>query len=104
MSRFTHHVFVCQNERPADDPRGCCLDKGSGQILQRFRELIRENGTNRTMRANVAGCLSNCERGVSVVVYPEGIWYSRVKIEDVDTIFHEHLVGGKPVERLRDYL
>jgi (2Fe-2S) ferredoxin len=35
-----------------------------------------------------------------VVVYPEGVWYGGVKVEDVPAIVDEHLVGGKPVERL----
>jgi len=36
-----------------------------------------------------------------VVVYPEGVWYGRVKPEDVDEIIESHILGDKPVERLR---
>ena len=35
------------------------------------------------MRANAAGCLDQCARGVTVVVYPEQVWYGGVKVEDV---------------------
>jgi len=38
---------------------------------------------------------------VTVVVYPEQIWYGGVKVEDVDEIVRRHLLGGVPVERLR---
>ncbi len=39
--------------------------------------------------------------GVSVVVYPEGVWYGRVTVADVPEILEKHIVGGMPVERLR---
>ncbi|MFI5290815.1 MAG: (2Fe-2S) ferredoxin domain-containing protein, partial [Polyangia bacterium] len=48
-----------------------------------------------------AGCLGPCFDGPTVVVYPEGVWYANVTIADVDEIVREHLVGGRPVERLR---
>ena len=53
------------------------------------------------MRANAAGCLDQCARGVTVVVYPEQVWYGGVKVDDVREIIDEHLFGGVPVERLR---
>jgi (2Fe-2S) ferredoxin len=48
-----------------------------------------------------SGCLGNCFDGPSLVVYPEGFWYAHVKAQDVQEIIDSHLVGGKPVERLR---
>jgi (2Fe-2S) ferredoxin len=36
-----------------------------------------------------------------IVVYPEGVWYAKVKPGDVSEIVEEHLVAGRPVERLR---
>lgn len=53
------------------------------------------------MRANAAGCLDACSLGASVVVYPEGVWYGGVQVEDVEEIIEAHLLGGAPVERLR---
>ena len=48
-----------------------------------------------------AGCLDACSQGPAVVVYPEGVWYGHVKVEDVPEIVESHLVRGQPVERLR---
>jgi (2Fe-2S) ferredoxin len=44
--------------------------------------------------------MGQCGNGPMVVVYPENVWYCGVKVEDADAIFNEHLLGGKPVERL----
>lgn len=53
------------------------------------------------MRANTAGCLDACEHGVTVLVYPEQIWYGNVNADDVEEIIQSHLINGIPVERLK---
>ncbi len=58
-------------------------------------------GLDGIVRVNEAGCLDQCEHGVTVVVYPEAVWYGFVTLADVDEIVETHLVGGTPVERLR---
>ena len=52
------------------------------------------------MRPKNAGCLDQFAVGVCCVVYPEGVWYGRVTVDDVDEIIEHHILGGKPVERL----
>jgi len=99
--RFRHHVFVCENRRPADDPRGCCAAKGSEAIRAALKAEIARRGLKREVRANAAGCLDACAYGPSIVVYPEGVWYGGVRVEDVPEIVESHLVNGVPVERLR---
>jgi (2Fe-2S) ferredoxin len=100
---FKKHVFVCLNERAPDAPRGDCTRKGSPELLKRLKDALRARGLDEEIRANKAGCLDNCENGCSVVVYPEGVWYGRVTVADVEEIVEQHLKGGKPVERLRLY-
>jgi (2Fe-2S) ferredoxin len=98
---FRKHVFVCLNERAPADPRGDCMSKGSGDVLKKLKRTLRARGLGEDIRANKAGCLDNCARGCSVVVYPEGVWYGHVTVDDVDELIDRHLVGGEPVERLR---
>jgi (2Fe-2S) ferredoxin len=98
--RYRHHVFVCENHRPPDDPRGCCAAKGSEAIRAAFKEELARRGLKREIRANAAGCLDACADGPTVVVYPEGVWYGHVRLEDVPEIVERHLVNGVPVERL----
>lgn len=98
---YERHVFVCTNRRPDGSPKGCCATKGGEEVRSRFKEALHERGLKGRLRANAAGCLDTCAFGVSVVVYPEGVWYGGVKVEDVDEIIDEHLLNGRPVERLR---
>ena len=101
MAQFERHVFVCQNEREAGHPRGCCAEKGSPAIRDAMKEACTKAGLRGRVRVNQAGCLDQCEHGVTVVVYPEAVWYGFVRIEDVAEIVESHLTGGRPVERLR---
>jgi (2Fe-2S) ferredoxin len=98
---YKHHVFVCLNDRGPDHPKGSCAQKGSDGLLKQLKGACRAAGLDEHVRVNKSGCLDNCAQGISIVVYPEGVWYGHVKPEDVDAIVKEHLVGGKPIERLR---
>ncbi len=100
MSIYTHHIFVCENVRSADSPRGSCGAKGSSEIRAEFKNEITSRGLKTSVRANASGCLDQCEHGCVVVVYPEAIWYARVTKDDVKEIVESHVIGGKPVERL----
>jgi (2Fe-2S) ferredoxin len=101
MPPYQRHIFVCTNRREADNPKGCCALKGSEAVLERFKEELHRRGLKGRLRANAAGCLDACAYGTSVVVYPEGVWYGGVQVEDVVEIVESHLLGGQPVERLR---
>lgn len=101
MARFERHIFVCTNQRPAGNPRGCCDPEGLGILQLAFKKELSERGLKATVRANRAGCLDQCEHGPTVVVYPEGVWYGGVTVGDVPEIIDSHIVNGEPVERLR---
>ena len=96
---YEAHVFCCTNRRPAGHPRGCCADKGSEELRDYMKNRARELGLKK-VRINNAGCLDRCELGPTVVVYPEGVWYSVANKEDIDEVLQTHLVQGGRVERL----
>jgi len=100
VSRFTYHVFICENQRGPDDPRGCCKARGSEKVRELFKTELKRLGLKGKVRANKAGCLDACQYGPSVVIYPEGTWYSVPTQEDVLEIVQTHLVKGEIVERL----
>jgi len=97
---FERHVFVCQNARKPEDPRGCCSTKGSAEVLDALKAAVHARGLKGRVRINKAGCLDQCEKGISIVVYPEAVWYGGVNPGDVTEIVEQHLVAGQPVERL----
>lgn len=100
MAQFKHHIFICVNERETGDARGCCAERGGAEVAKAFKSKLYARGLKRIVRPNKAGCLDQCAAGVTCVVYPEGVWYGRVTVDDVDEIIEQHILGGKPVERL----
>jgi len=101
LPAFEHHVFVCHNSRPAGSPRPSCTADGNSGLHARLQQLVKAAGLGGRVRINKSGCLDQCEHGPMVVVYPEGVWYGNVTVEDAAAIVEEHLVAGRPVERLR---
>ena len=100
MPPYQRHIFVCINERPADNPRGCCLAKGSAEVKGLLKDGLKARGISKIVRANSAGCLDACATGITVVIYPEGVWYGRVTAADVDEIIERHVLKGEIIERL----
>jgi (2Fe-2S) ferredoxin len=100
MKRFEKHIFICENRRPPENPKGCCFDKGGSKIREVFKKRLAELGLKSEVRVNSSGCLDACEFGVSVVVYPEQIWYGGVKVGDVEEIIQSHIIKNTPVQRL----
>lgn len=101
MPKFEHHIFICNNKRPPENPRGCCDPEGLGSLQLQFKKELASRGLKTSVRANKAGCLDQCEHGPTVVVYPEGVWYGGVRPEDVAEIVESHIVNHRPVARLR---
>jgi (2Fe-2S) ferredoxin len=91
---FQKHIFVCTGGSV------CPFEGNSAGVHARLKELVKKAGLSVQVRVNQAGCMDQCGHGPMVVVYPENIWYCNVGVDDAEEIFREHLVGGRPVERL----
>jgi (2Fe-2S) ferredoxin len=96
---FETHVFCCVNERPAGHKRGCCKSRGAEALRNYMKARAKELGLE-NIRVNQSGCLDRCELGPTMVIYPEGIWYSYHSVEDAEEIIQRHLIKGERVERL----
>ena len=77
-----------------------CTSSGSVAIQKEFETQIAANGLAEEVKIVQTGCFGLCALGPVVIVYPDGTFYSRVTADDVAEIVSEHLLKGRPVERL----
>ncbi len=78
----------------------CRLD-GSPEVHAELKSKAKEAGLVSEIRITKSGCLGQCGHGPMLAYWPDNVWYSGVKVSDVDEIFAETVVNGRPVERLR---
>ena len=86
------HVLICGGTG--------CTSSGSVKIAEALEEQIALNGLADEIKVVRTGCFGLCALGPVMIVYPEGTFYSRVKLEDVPEIVSEHLLKGRVVDRL----
>ncbi len=89
---YRSHVLVCGGTG--------CTSSGSQAILQNLEAELKKNGLEDEIAIVKTGCHGLCAKGPIMVVYPDAVFYSEVKPEDVAEIVSEHLLKGRPVERL----
>jgi (2Fe-2S) ferredoxin len=97
---FDKHIFCCTNRREPGHTRGCCAEKDAEKLRDYMKLKVKEAGIPKA-RVNNAGCLDRCELGPTMVIYPEGVWYSCKTKADVDEVIREHLQNGRIVDRLK---
>ena len=86
------HVLVCGGTG--------CTSSGSPAIREHLEKELKKQGLDEEIKVVQTGCFGLCALGPIMIVYPEGTFYSRVTEEDVTEIVSEHLLKGRPVERL----
>ena len=89
---YRSHVLICTGTG--------CVSSGADNIKDRLTSKLVEAGLQDEVKVVETGCHGFCEKGPIVIVYPEGVFYCQVSVEDVDEIFAEHLLKGRIVERL----
>lgn len=89
---YRSHVLVCGGTG--------CTSSGSQQIIQTLKDELKKNKLQNEVAVVKTGCHGLCAEGPVMIVYPESVFYSRVRPEDVEEIVSEHLLKGRIVERL----
>ena len=89
---YRSHVLVCGGTG--------CTSSGSQKIMETLRTEIEKAGLEKEVSVVQTGCHGLCALGPIMIVYPEAVFYSMVKNEDVPEIVAEHLVKGRVVKRL----
>ena len=89
---YRSHVLICGGTG--------CTSSGSLKLIDEFKAQVIKKGLDQEVAVVQTGCHGLCALGPIVVIYPEATFYSQVKLEDVSEIVSEHLLKGRPVERL----
>lgn len=98
-----HHVLVCTGTS--------CSAVGSAEVRDAFERELKARGLqygkekkgcnpNGSVVLTECGSVGFCAIGAAVMIYPDGVWYAQVRASDVPEIVEEHIVNGRPVERL----
>lgn len=77
-----------------------CQSSGALAVKQALVEAITEQGLTEEVQIVETGCMGPCELGPILLVYPDGVYYVRLKPADVREIVTEHFLKGRPVRRL----
>ncbi len=89
---YRSHVLVCGGTG--------CTSSGSAQIVEKLESEIDKNGLSDEVQVVKTGCFGLCALGPIMIIYPEGTFYSMVKVDDIPEIVSEHLLKGRIVSRL----
>ena len=91
-SDYKYTVLVCGGTG--------CTSSHSPEIVDKINAEIKANGIENDVQVIMTGCFGLCALGPIMIVYPEGCFYSMVKIDNIPRIIKEHLVEGNPVKEL----
>ena len=89
---YRSHVLVCGGTG--------CTSSNSQKIIDTMNAELKAKGLENEVQVIRTGCFGLCALGPIMIVYPEGCFYSEVKVEDVPEIVEEHLLKGRMVTRL----
>jgi NADH-quinone oxidoreductase subunit F len=92
MRTFRAEVLLCAG--------GACISSGTESVQSAFAKELARHKLDEEIGLIATGCMGMCEVGPIVVIYPEGVFYQKVKPEDVAEIVEEHLLKGRVVSRL----
>ena len=92
MPFFRSHVLVCAG--------GACVSSGCKDVKSVLIEKLKEYKLDKEIKVVETGCVGCCELGPIMTIYPEGIFYQKIKPSDVEEIVVEHFLKGRVVKRL----
>ncbi len=86
------HVLACLGPR--------CTSRDAANLYIHLHKRLRDRGLwgSDGVNAVQTGCLSPCNLGPTMVVYPESVWYCGLTEKAIDCIVDEHFGGGGVVE------
>jgi NADP-reducing hydrogenase subunit HndC len=92
MATYRSHILVCAGAG--------CVSSGCKAVENALIETLKKHSLDKEIKIVETGCIGSCDLGPVIVVYPEGIFYQKLTPEDAVEIVEEHILKGRPVERL----
>ena len=86
---YEKQIFVCVNNKEGKEPS--CGDHQGEVVFRQLREIAKARGLHPRIRVAQAKCLGKCNQGVTIMVYPDNVWYSGVRIEDIPALAEKYL-------------
>jgi NADH-quinone oxidoreductase subunit F/NADP-reducing hydrogenase subunit HndC len=88
----THHIMICCDTG--------CASSGARAIVEAFTKELAAREMERTVDIVVIGCHGFCEMGPLLVIYPDDVYYIRLRPDDVGEIIDETIINHRPVPKL----
>ncbi|MBU1598611.1 SLBB domain-containing protein, partial [bacterium] len=92
MEQYRANLLICAGTG--------CVACGSFKVKQALEEELKKHNLQNEIKIVLTGCNGFCARGPITIVYPEGIFYQRLKPEDIPFLVEEHFLKGRPVKDL----
>jgi (2Fe-2S) ferredoxin len=102
-ANIQRHVFVCTGKSCSGNDSVAVKEAFERELKARnlqFGKASKGRNPNGSVVLTECGSVGFCAVGAAVMVYPDGVWYAQVRASDVPEIVEEHIVNGRPVERL----
>ena len=86
---YEKQIFVCTNDQKGEKPS--CGDHQGESIFAELRKIAKDRGLHPRIRVAQAKCLGKCNQGATIMVYPDNVWYSHVRLQDVPALADKYL-------------
>ncbi len=79
---------------------GACISSGEESVKSALEKELKKYALDEVVKIVETGCMGACNLGPLMVIYPEGVFYQKLKPEDAKKIVEEHLLKGRVVSSL----
>ena len=91
MKYYRSHVLVCV------DPE--CLTKGAHEVLDAFQDELVAEGLIDEVQVLETSRIGGCANGPEMMVYPEGVHYAGLTVDDIPYLVEEHFLKGRVAKK-----
>ena len=91
MAGYRMHILVCAGAG--------CISSGCQAVSDALKKALKEKNLQNEVMVLETGCMGACELGPIAVIYPEGVFYKKLKPENMIEIVEEHVIKGRVVEK-----